>query len=648
MWFISNLKTLIYGKSFPSTEGSFYPLTNTSYNVGELTRSDYIRLYISWQYVAVSTIANAVADINHSLTTKKGSEKEINHQHQQLLTYELLQTVVSSLQLTWSAYLLKQRIGKTIDSLQYMRTDCVQLEENEDGSIKGYRYNSKNKNFLFPAEDVIDISLYSPLKTFPHTVKWVSPMQAVAIQAEMDTTANRWNWNIFKNWWSVADILSTTQVMSDEAKERVSNKRKSKFQWVNNAHRIAVLDNGLQYQKVAINQKELDFVESRRFTRDEILAIFKVPKAIIWVTDDVNRATAQVAENTFYKVCISPLARLLEDAFNRHLFTGIWYFEFVNVVPSDNEQMLLDFNSWALTLNEYRKQRWYAPLKDWDNLKTGMVAESVDKEDDKESKMISNIIAKNIKGTPEYKKAREEIGQKKREAKIKRTDVYEAQYIKEVNNIFEDQKKEYTQAVLSKKQIKSNSIASLTKRVVSLTPLYKDLMQSEGNEALAFLWINTMFRAWSDNINKWIRDNIRLVAKEVDNVTKDAMFSIIEQGNTDWIGAEAIARNIDQKFEEFTRTRSRTIARTEITRASNEAEIEAYKQSGVVQKKEWYTALDERTCPECASLHGKVISLWDNFINKWDTYRGIVYDYSNVTWAPLHVNCRCTLLPVIE
>jgi hypothetical protein len=52
-----------------------------------------------------------------------------------------------------------------------MRTDCVQLEENEDGSIKGYRYNSKNKNFLFPAEDVIDISLYSPLKTFPHTVK---------------------------------------------------------------------------------------------------------------------------------------------------------------------------------------------------------------------------------------------------------------------------------------------------------------------------------------------------------------------------------------------------------------------------------------------------------------------------------------------
>jgi SPP1 gp7 family putative phage head morphogenesis protein len=69
------------------------------------------------------------------------------------------------------------------------------------------------------------------------------------------------------------------------------------------------------------------------------------------------------------------------------------------------------------------------------------------------------------------------------------------------------------------------------------------------------------------------------------------------------LGAEAIARNISNQFEEFTRTRSRTIARTEITRASNEAEIQAYKQSGVVQKKEWYTALDERVSEMCQAMH---------------------------------------------
>jgi HK97 family phage portal protein len=306
---------------------------NTSYNVSELTRTDYIRLYISWQYVAISTISNAISNLDTALFSKPGSDKVIKHPHEQLITYDLLQTIVSSLQLTGTAYLLKEKIGNKVDSLKYMRTDLVTIEEKEDGSLKGYRYSSKNKNFLFMPEDVIDISLYSPFKTFPHTVKGISPMQAVAVQAEMDATANRWNWNIFKNGGSVADVLTTEQVLTDEVKERVANKWRNKFQGVNNAHRVAVLDSGLQYNHVKVNQKELDFVESRRFTRDEVLAIFKVPKAVIGITDDVNRATAQVAENIFYRMCISPLSTLIADAFNKHLFNGIGYFQFVNVIP---------------------------------------------------------------------------------------------------------------------------------------------------------------------------------------------------------------------------------------------------------------------------------------------------------------------------
>lgn len=52
---------------------------------------------------------------------------------------------------------------------------------------------------LFDKDDVIAIDLFSPLKSYPYSAKGVSPMQAVAIQAEMDATANRWNWSFFKN-----------------------------------------------------------------------------------------------------------------------------------------------------------------------------------------------------------------------------------------------------------------------------------------------------------------------------------------------------------------------------------------------------------------------------------------------------------------
>lgn len=231
--------------------------------------------------------------------------------------------IISSLQLTGSCYLFKNRIGKTIISLDFLRTDRVQLEENEDGSIKSYLYLSGRKQYRFAIDDIIDISLFSPLQTYPRTLKGISPMSAVAIQAEMDQTANVWNWNFFKNGASVGDILTSDQVIAPDNKERVASKWKSEFQGVNNAHKIAVLDQGLKYQSIGISQKELDFVESRRFTRDEILSIFKVPKAVIGITEDVNKANAITAMTTYYRICIAPLARQLEDVFNKELFKGV-------------------------------------------------------------------------------------------------------------------------------------------------------------------------------------------------------------------------------------------------------------------------------------------------------------------------------------
>ena len=67
-------------------------------------------------------------------------------------------------------------------------------------------------------------------------------MQAIAMQAEMDGTANRWNWNFFKNGGSVRDILSTDQVIKQENKDRLLSKWKANYQGVNNAHKIAILD----------------------------------------------------------------------------------------------------------------------------------------------------------------------------------------------------------------------------------------------------------------------------------------------------------------------------------------------------------------------------------------------------------------------
>jgi len=44
----------------------------------------------------------------------------------------------------------------------------------------------------------------------------------------------------------------------------------------------------------------MDFIESMKFTRDDILTAFKVPKPLVAVVDDVNRANAETAMFIFY------------------------------------------------------------------------------------------------------------------------------------------------------------------------------------------------------------------------------------------------------------------------------------------------------------------------------------------------------------
>ena len=76
------------------------------------------------------------------------------------------------------------------------------------------------------------------------------------------------------------------------------------------------------------------------------------------------------------------------------------------------------------------------------------------------------------------------------------------------------------------------------------------------------------------------------------------------------------------------------LARTEVIRAHHIATIQEYRNwaiEGVIVKAEWMTAGDDRVCPKCEALQGKIFTL--------DEIELLI---------PLHPNCRCIALPWIE
>ena len=161
------------------------------------------------------------------------------------------------------------------------------------------------------------------------------------------------------------------------------------------------------------------------------------------------------------------------------------------------------------------------------------------------------------------------------------------------------------------------------------------------------------FDVENPNIQQVIERNSGKLAYTVNGTTVEDVRRTVQVGISGGKTIPEIRESIRFYFKGAENYRAERVARTETIRASNYAAVETYKQSGIVEKKTWYTALDERTCPYCDLMHGRTISIEQPFYNEGELAPGVnteiplPLNYETVEAPPLHPQCRCTVLPVL-
>jgi SPP1 gp7 family putative phage head morphogenesis protein len=121
-----------------------------------------------------------------------------------------------------------------------------------------------------------------------------------------------------------------------------------------------------------------------------------------------------------------------------------------------------------------------------------------------------------------------------------------------------------------------------------------------------------------------------LVTKVSDS-TRDMLRSDVAQAMEEGSSNQDLADTIAQNYG-FSDERSMVIARTETAYADVAGNLQAYRESGVVEGKKWITG--DGCCDECQELDGVIVPLDEQFDG-------------GVDGAPLHPNCRCDVLPVL-
>jgi hypothetical protein len=195
----------------------------------------------------------------------------------------------------------------------------------------------------------------------------VGPLQAARLSQENDLLAQNWNNKLFKNGALPSGVLQTEQKLTEAQYEQIKKSWQSRYGGEENMAKTAILEAGLKYERLSLSQADLAFYEGRRDAREEIMMIFRVPKAALGMSEGVNRASAEATLYAFAELKIQPMMEEIFVRINEFVLPKFGLnprqdvLEFNSLVPQNRELDLKEqtelLKNAAMTINEVRSRR---------------------------------------------------------------------------------------------------------------------------------------------------------------------------------------------------------------------------------------------------------------------------------------------------
>lgn len=347
-------------------------------------KKKYLEVYSTSLYVfaCVSKIAEKTAEVEiklNKIINSKGDIKEVYDHPLLNLIYkpnqfqtktEFIEQAVINRNLCGDAFILKIRNKSgQVAELWNLRPDLMTIITDPNQYITGYEYTREEDGKVIPIdkEDIIHWKKPSPLESH----FGASPLAAAAMRVDTEEFATRYQRDFFLNNARIDAVLESPNILNDRQIKQIKKEWEKKYKGVGKNSKVAILGNGLKYQQIAISQKEMDYIESLKFTRDDILVAFKTPKPIVAVTDDVNRANADTAMTIFLSETIKPEISGFVEKINEEMtyedFGDDLFLTFTDPTPENRDAKLVEYanglqNNWLL-INEVRQKENLPPIK---------------------------------------------------------------------------------------------------------------------------------------------------------------------------------------------------------------------------------------------------------------------------------------------
>jgi len=512
----------------------------------------------------------------------------------------------------------------------------------ENGIIDHYIERVGLSEKRYEAKDILYFKYPSPTNPF----RGASPVQRKAYAYDTDKYNMIYQLNIFKNGVHLKQVLEAEKAIPPEQAKKILTLFDQTYGGASNAHKTGYLGGGMKLKTVGVSNKDMEFMLLAEWTMRQLASAYHTPPQKLSHPENTNLANMTALDTAWNRECILPRLVRQEELLNTFLLPmygdkGL-YCKYDNPVPVDNEfrlkQRESNLKNYVISPNEARVEdgldeaEWgKLPLAPFSIAPLDVSKPAKPKPEPEPGKAI-----KAVKYTAEYKKQFWELF-------IKRITPHENEFKRGIIRLFQEQENRALRALRKGKSITKDvdDVLSIThdeKEIMKFTefalPRITEMVKINGQAAMAELGVEIAFDITNPKVIKWIKDRCGLLIKSISDTTLEKLRKTLAEGVANGESIPNLADRIGIVYDEAKGSRAVKIARTETINASNSGSLEAYKQSGVVEKKEWLATMDDRVRDEHAAMNGEIVDIDKPF--------------SNGEMFGSEPNCRCTILPVIK
>ena len=151
--------------------------------------------------------------------------------------------------------------------------------------------------------------------------------------------------------------------VSDGAAKRIRESVESGHKGLNNAHRIMLLEEGMTFTPNNMNPVDMQLLESRRFTREEIGGMYRIPMHKLGILEKATNNNIEQQALEFIQDCLTPWAKNIEQEIMIKLFT-----------PAEQDTLILKHDMDEISRGDIKtRYSAYGSAKQWGILNTDEV-----------------------------------------------------------------------------------------------------------------------------------------------------------------------------------------------------------------------------------------------------------------------------------